>query len=67
MSFSGYDIEDASILNRSSLDRGYARCVVYRKFTTTCKKYASAVKDTIAPPPVDEQGNVRYRMQTGVR
>ena len=59
MSFSGYDIEDAIILNRSSLDRGYARCVVYRKFTTTCKKYASTIKDTIAPPPVDEHGNVR--------
>lgn len=67
MSFSGYDIEDATILNRSSLDRGYGRCVVYRKFTTTCKKYASAVKDTIAPPPVDEQGNVRCDMHTGAR
>ena len=30
MSYSGYDIEDAIVLNRSSLDRGYGRCLVYR-------------------------------------
>ncbi|XP_070188724.1 DNA-directed RNA polymerase III subunit RPC2-like [Littorina saxatilis] len=29
MSYSGYDIEDALILNRASLDRGFGRCLVY--------------------------------------
>ncbi|KAL0236646.1 hypothetical protein PCE1_000044 [Barthelona sp. PCE] len=31
MSYSGYDIEDALILSRGSIDRGYARCMVLRR------------------------------------
>ncbi|KAH0570766.1 DNA-directed RNA polymerase subunit beta [Spironucleus salmonicida] len=29
-SFSGYDIEDALIMSRSSVDRGFGRCMVYK-------------------------------------
>ena len=31
MSYTGYDIEDAVILNRASLDRGFARASVLRR------------------------------------
>lgn len=31
MSYSGYDIEDAIVMNRSSLDRGFGRCFVMRR------------------------------------
>jgi DNA-directed RNA polymerase III subunit RPC2 len=39
MSYSGYDIEDAVVLNRGSMDRGFGRCIVVKKFSTSIKKY----------------------------
>jgi len=39
MSYSGYDIEDALVLNRASLDRGFGRCQVLRKYSTVIKRY----------------------------
>ena len=32
MSFTGYDIEDAVIPNRSSLDRGFGRAMYMRRY-----------------------------------
>ncbi|XP_064393008.1 DNA-directed RNA polymerase III subunit RPC2-like [Halichondria panicea] len=50
MSYSGYDIEDALILNKSSLDRGFGRCLVYRKQTCSLKRYANQTYDRIMGP-----------------
>lgn len=58
MSYSGYDIEDALVLNRASLDRGFGRCQVMRKQTVQMKKYGDGTFDRIADPPKDEKGNV---------
>jgi DNA-directed RNA polymerase III subunit RPC2 len=59
MSYSGYDIEDALVLNRASLDRGYGRCFVLRKHATTVRKYPNGTHDRLAaPPPLDDP---RYR------
>ena len=33
-----YDIEDAIVMNRASLDRGFGRCIVLRKHSATLKK-----------------------------
>ncbi|XP_034950653.1 DNA-directed RNA polymerase III subunit RPC2 [Chelonus insularis] len=53
MSYSGYDIEDALILNKASIDRGYGRCLVYRNVKTTLKKYTNQTSDIILGPLID--------------
>eukprot|EP00047_Mylnosiga_fluctuans_P014364 m.37832 g.37832 ORF g.37832 m.37832 type:complete len:1129 (-) comp5470_c0_seq2:180-3566(-) len=58
MSYSGYDIEDALILNRASLDRGFGRCYVYRRYSAVKKTYGNMTYDRIQPAPRDEQGVV---------
>ncbi|KAK3275089.1 DNA-directed RNA polymerase III subunit RPC2 [Cymbomonas tetramitiformis] len=45
ISFSGYDIEDAIVMNKSSLDRGFGRCIVIRKYSTAFKKYPNRTAD----------------------
>ncbi|KAH7871222.1 uncharacterized protein C8R40DRAFT_1162803 [Lentinula edodes] len=57
MSYSGYDIEDALILNKASLDRGYGRCQVLRKNATLIRKYPNGTFDRLADAPFDENGS----------
>ncbi|CAN6653013.1 DNA-directed RNA polymerase III subunit RPC2 [Trichomonascus vanleenenianus] len=47
MSYSGYDIEDALVLNKSSIDRGFGRCQVMKKNTTILKKYPNSTSDRL--------------------
>lgn len=54
MSYSGYDIEDALILNKASIDRGYGRCLVYRNAKTTLKRYPNQAYDRIMGPMIDQ-------------
>jgi DNA-directed RNA polymerase III subunit RPC2 len=49
MSYSGYDIEDAIVLNRGSMDRGFGRCLVVRKHQTSLKKYGHEIYDKSMP------------------
>ncbi|ORY86026.1 hypothetical protein BCR35DRAFT_302666 [Leucosporidium creatinivorum] len=58
MSYSGYDIEDALILNRGSLDRGFGRCQVFRKYVTLIKRYPNGLYDRLADPPKEPNGEV---------
>uniref|UniRef100_T1J8E2 DNA-directed RNA polymerase subunit beta n=1 Tax=Strigamia maritima TaxID=126957 RepID=T1J8E2_STRMM len=53
MSYSGYDIEDALVLNKASIDRGYGRCVVHRNAKCSMKKYNSVASDSIQGPMLD--------------
>ncbi|KAJ1652703.1 DNA-directed RNA polymerase III complex subunit Rpc2 [Dispira simplex] len=54
MSYSGYDIEDALVLNRSSLDRGFGRCQTMRKYSTLIKQYPNGTFDRLADPPMGD-------------
>mmetsp|Transcript_38743 Transcript_38743/g.50119 ORF Transcript_38743/g.50119 Transcript_38743/m.50119 type:complete len:1149 (-) Transcript_38743:193-3639(-) len=51
MSYSGYDIEDAIILNKASLDRGFGRCMVLRKHQTSLRRYPNGAQDENHGPP----------------
>ncbi|CAG8980315.1 hypothetical protein HYALB_00013147 [Hymenoscyphus albidus] len=47
MSFSGYDIEDALVLNKASCDRGFGRCQVFRKYAAHIRKYPNKTSDRL--------------------
>lgn len=51
MSYSGYDIEDAVILNKAAVDRGFGRCMVLRKHQTSVRRYANGAMDRTCGPP----------------
>ncbi|KUJ08545.1 putative DNA-directed RNA polymerase III subunit RPC2 [Mollisia scopiformis] len=55
MSYSGYDIEDALVLNKASCDRGFGRCQVFRKNAAVLKKYPNRSEDRLADPMKDEK------------
>lgn len=64
MSYSGYDIEDALIINKASLDRGFGRCMVMKKATTSLRKYANGSYDrVVAPAPDPATGLVPQRFE----
>ncbi|KAJ2532233.1 DNA-directed RNA polymerase III complex subunit Rpc2, partial [Coemansia sp. RSA 1937] len=63
MSYSGYDIEDALVINKSSLDRGFGRCQVMRKFTGIMRKYGNQTYDRMTGPPTMPDGTVPKRFQ----
>ncbi|MGH0116485.1 UNVERIFIED_CONTAM: hypothetical protein FKN15_009618 [Acipenser sinensis] len=53
MSYSGYDIEDALVLNKASLDRGFGRCLVYRNAKCVLKRYTNQTFDKVMGPMLD--------------
>lgn len=61
MSYSGYDIEDAVVLNQAALDRGYGRCIVFRKHITHLKRYPNQTRDRLMEPPSEESGGSGLR------
>lgn len=58
MSYSGYDIEDALVLNKASCDRGFGRCQVFRKYAAELQRYPNGRKDRMGGIEKDEDGDV---------
>ncbi|PYH65455.1 DNA-directed RNA polymerase III core subunit RET1 [Aspergillus vadensis CBS 113365] len=59
MSYSGYDIEDALVLNKGSVDRGFGRCQVFRKYVTNLKSYSNGTKDRLSGPTYENDAPIR--------
>jgi len=61
MSYSGYDIEDALLLNKASIDRGFGRCQTLRKNTALLKRYPNHTKDIVGGMRLDKDGKPIYQ------
>ncbi len=56
MSFEGYNIEDAIILNKGSIDRGMGRSCYYRPSIAEELRYSGGLVDDISIPEKDVKG-----------
>ena len=56
MTYEGYNMEDALVFNKGSLDRGMGRSFYYRPYSTIEMNYAGGLKDEIAVPDKDTSG-----------
>jgi DNA-directed RNA polymerase subunit B len=64
MPYEGYNIEDALVLNKASLDRGLARSSRFRPYVSIELNYAGGLKDEITIPEKDTSG---YRTEESYR
>ncbi len=55
-SWEGYNIEDAVIVNKASIERGLARSHYFRTYTTESRTYWGGQRDEIAIPDKDVRG-----------
>lgn len=58
MSYSGYDIEDALVLNKASVDRGFGRCQVFRKYPTILRKWGNGLEERVGDPTKENGVNI---------
>lgn len=62
LSYSGYDIEDATVLNKSSLDRGFGRTMVFKKYETEISKIRSSeITEILKGPPKEAENSYKKK------
>jgi len=64
MPYEGYNMEDATVLNKGSVDRGLGRSSRFRPYTSVELNYAGGLKDEIVVPDKDVSG---YRTEESYR
>ncbi|KAF5742469.1 DNA-directed RNA polymerase isoform 1 [Tripterygium wilfordii] len=58
MSYTGYDIEDAIVMNKSSLDRGFGRCIVMKKYSAIHQRHGNDTSEFIMRPTRDAENKL---------
>ena len=64
MTHEGYNMEDALVFNKGSLDRGVGRSFYFRPYSAVEMNYAGGLKDHIGIPEKDTSG---YKMEASYR
>ncbi len=64
MSYEGYNMEDATVINKAALERGLARSSFFRAYDTSEKKYAGGQVDKFEVPDKNIKG---YRSEEAYR
>ncbi|MEM3074898.1 MAG: DNA-directed RNA polymerase subunit B [Candidatus Pacearchaeota archaeon] len=64
MTYDGYNMEDALVVNKASVDRGFGRSTYFRPYTSIELNYAGGLADEITIPTKDVSG---YRTEESYR
>jgi len=64
MTYDGYNMEDALVFNKGSVERGVGRSFYYRPYSAVEMNYAGGLKDEVAIPEKDASG---YKMESNYR
>jgi DNA-directed RNA polymerase subunit B len=56
LSFGGYNMEDALIFNKASLERGLTRSTFYRIYDAECRQYLGGLRDRLVVPEAGIRG-----------